>query len=35
QWPLARKRPLADEVIDNRSAEADLHAQVDRCLMGG
>ena len=32
QWPLARKRPLADRVIDNRGAADDLAEQVERAL---
>ncbi len=32
QWPLQRKRPLADVVIDNRGAPATLAAQVKAAL---
>jgi dephospho-CoA kinase len=35
QWPLARKRPLADVVIDNRSTTAALVDQVARALAAG
>ena len=31
QWPLSRKRPLADRVIDNRGTADDLAAAVNRC----
>ena len=31
QWPLSRKRPLADRVIDNRGSADDLAAAVNRC----
>ncbi|MBM5801199.1 MAG: dephospho-CoA kinase, partial [Cyanobacteria bacterium K_DeepCast_35m_m2_023] len=34
QWPLARKRPLADVVLDNRGTPAELAAQVNRALAG-
>ena len=30
QWPLGRKRPLADRLIDNRGEQAELAAQVER-----
>jgi dephospho-CoA kinase len=32
QWPLARKRPLADRLIDNRGEPAGLIAQLERAL---
>jgi dephospho-CoA kinase len=32
QWPLERKRPLADQVIDNRSDAAALHKQLEPLL---
>ena len=32
QWPLERKRPLADRVIDNRSDAAALQAQLEPLL---
>ena len=32
QWPLARKRALADVVIDNRTNRAQLGAGVERAL---
>ncbi|MGL6134817.1 MAG: dephospho-CoA kinase, partial [Prochlorococcaceae cyanobacterium] len=32
QWPLARKRPLADVLIDNRNGPERLAAQVQRAL---
>lgn len=32
QWPLARKRPLADWLIDNRGEQAELITQVERAL---
>jgi dephospho-CoA kinase len=32
QWPLARKRPLADRLIDNRGTTAGLAAQVQALL---
>ena len=32
QWPLARKRPLADVVIDNRGGPEALARQVDQAL---
>ena len=32
QWPLERKRPLADQLIDNRGMPEQLEAQVDRAL---
>lgn len=32
QWPLERKRPLADQLIDNRGTPEQLEAQVDRAL---
>ncbi|MFM7361206.1 MAG: dephospho-CoA kinase [Cyanobium sp.] len=35
QWPLARKRPLADVVLDNRGEAAALPAQVDAALRRG
>ena len=31
QWPLSRKRPLADRVIDNRGSADALEAAVNRC----
>ena len=31
QWPLSRKRPLADRVIDNRGSADALAAAVNRC----
>ena len=31
QWPLPRKRPLADRVIDNRGSADALEAAVNRC----
>jgi dephospho-CoA kinase len=34
QWPLARKRPLADVLIDNRGGPAQLAQQVERALAG-
>lgn len=34
QWPLARKRPLAQVLIDNRGRPEDLPAQVARALNG-
>jgi dephospho-CoA kinase len=34
QWPLARKRGLADVVIDNSRAAADLADQVALALAG-
>jgi dephospho-CoA kinase len=34
QWPLARKRPLADVLIDNRGGPAQLAGQVERALAG-
>ncbi|MGA1769913.1 MAG: dephospho-CoA kinase [Steroidobacteraceae bacterium] len=34
QWPLARKRPLADVLIDNRGSPEQLSAQVERALGG-
>lgn len=34
QWPLARKRPLADRVIDNRGGSEQLGAQVRAALAG-
>jgi dephospho-CoA kinase len=33
QWPLARKRALADVVLDNRGGPEQLAAQVERVLM--
>ena len=30
QWPLSRKRPLADVVINNRGTQGELRARVDR-----
>ena len=30
QWPLARKRPLADRLIDNRGTVEELEAQLNR-----
>ena len=35
QWPLARKRPLADRLIDNRGPAEALAAQVAAALAGG
>ena len=35
QWPLARKRPLADRRIDNHGGPAALPAQVDAALQRG
>ena len=32
QWPLARKRPLADRLIDNRGCQATLVPQVEALL---
>ncbi len=32
QWPLARKRPLAEVLIDNRGIPGQLSAQVERAL---
>ena len=32
QWPLARKRPLATRLIDNRADPEQLRAQVERAL---
>ncbi len=32
QWPLARKRPLADQVLDNRGTLEQLEEQVARAL---
>jgi dephospho-CoA kinase len=32
QWPLARKRPLADQVLDNRGTLEELEEQVARAL---
>jgi dephospho-CoA kinase len=34
QWPLARKRPLADRLIDNRGPAEALAAQVAAALEG-
>ncbi|MGB1621968.1 MAG: dephospho-CoA kinase [Synechococcus sp.] len=31
QWPLSRKRPLADVVINNRGEPEDLQTQLNRC----
>ena len=31
QWPLSRKRPLADVVINNRVEPEDLQTQLNRC----
>ena len=31
QWPLSRKRVLADRVIDNRGSSEDLLDQLNRC----
>ena len=31
QWPLARKRPLADRLIDNRGTKQELEDQLSRC----
>ena len=30
QWPLSRKRPLADVVIDNRGTPTELAQQITR-----
>ena len=35
QWPLARKRPLATVVLDNRGTPAELAEQVSRALEPG
>jgi dephospho-CoA kinase len=35
QWPLARKRELADRLIDNRGHAAALAAQVQQALADG
>jgi dephospho-CoA kinase len=35
QWPLERKRPLADLLIDNRDGPDQLAASVERALQGG
>jgi dephospho-CoA kinase len=35
QWPLARKRPLAQVLIDNRGQPEALRDQVARALGGG
>jgi dephospho-CoA kinase len=35
QWPLARKRALADVVIDNRGGSEQLAVQVERALRDG
>ncbi|MFM8604159.1 MAG: dephospho-CoA kinase [Cyanobium sp.] len=35
QWPLARKRALAEVVLDNRGEPEQLDAQVERALRGG
>ncbi|MBM5820411.1 MAG: dephospho-CoA kinase, partial [Cyanobacteria bacterium K_DeepCast_150m_m2_101] len=32
QWPLERKRPLADQVIDNRTDPSQLPARLSRLL---
>ena len=32
QWPLSRKRPLADRVVDNRGRADALAAAVNRCV---
>ena len=34
QWPLARKRELADVVLDNRGTAAQLAAQIEQALRG-
>jgi len=34
QWPLARKRGLADVVIDNRVGPQQLEQEVERALRG-
>ena len=34
QWPLERKRPLADRVIDNRGGPGDLEPQLEAALAG-
>ena len=33
QWPLARKRPLADRLIDNRGTMQELEDQLSRCVL--
>ena len=33
QWPLARKRPLADRLIDNRGTKQELEDQLSRCVL--
>ncbi len=33
QWPLARKRPLADRLIDNRGTKQELEDQLSRCAL--
>jgi dephospho-CoA kinase len=33
QWPLARKRPLADRLIDNRGTKRELEDQLSRCVL--
>ncbi|AII46402.1 hypothetical protein KR49_08080 [Synechococcus sp. KORDI-49] len=33
QWPLARKRPLADRLIDNRGTKEELEDQLSRCVL--
>ena len=35
QWPLARKRELADQLISNRGTPNELAAAVQRCLQAG
>ena len=34
QWPLERKRPLADWVIDNRGGPGGLEPQLETALAG-
>ena len=33
QWPLARKRPLAHRLIDNRGTKQELEDQLSRCVL--
>jgi dephospho-CoA kinase len=33
QWPLARKRQLADRLIDNRGTKQELEDQLSRCVL--
>ena len=35
QWPLSKKRPLADQIIDNRGTQTALNEQVKELLAAG